>query len=74
MQTVIKGTKTIEEYKRVKATMEELAEKMSKAHQNACETWEHGEAKKVWFDHSGNICIEYADGEWWHYNEKGEWW
>lgn len=26
MQTVIKGTKTIEEYKRVKATMEELAE------------------------------------------------
>lgn len=51
MQTVIKGTKTIEEYKRVKATMEELAEKMSKAHQNACETWEHGEARKVWFDH-----------------------
>lgn len=74
MQTVIKGTKTIEEYKRVKATMEELAEKMSKAHQNACETWEHGEARKTWFDHSGNICIEYVDGEWWHYNEKGEWW
>ena len=71
MQTVIKGTKTIEEYKRVKATMEELAEKMSKAHQNACETWEHGEVKKVWFDHSGNICIEYADGDWWHYNDKG---
>lgn len=54
MQTVIKGTKTIEEYKRVKATMEELAEKISKAHQNACETWEHGEARKAWFDHSGN--------------------
>ena len=74
MQTVIKGTKTIEEYKRVKATMEELAEKMSKAHQNACETWEQGEARKTGFDHSGNLCIEYADGEWWHYNEKGEWW
>ena len=74
MKTVIKGTKTVEEYKRVKATMEELAEKMSKAHQNACETWEHGEVKKVWFDHSANLCIEYADGEWWHYNDQGEWW
>jgi len=64
----------LDEHFTEKIVLEELAEKISKAHQNACETWEHGEARKTWFDHSGNICIEYADGEWWHYNEKGEWW
>lgn len=62
MQTVIKGTKTIEEYKRVKATMEELAEKMSKAHQNACETWEHGEVKRYGLTTVGTSALNMRTG------------
>ena len=30
--------------------------------------------KKVWIDKDGYLCIEYESGEWWHYNDKGEWW
>lgn len=74
MHVVIKGTNTIEEYKRVKAMMETMAEEMSAAHQKACGNWEHGDISKVWYDQEGKLSIEYQDGECWHYNEKGEWW
>ena len=40
----------------------------------ACEHWNEGGLAKVWIDKDGYLCIEYESGEWWHYNDKGEWW
>lgn len=74
MRTVIKGTKTISEYLRTKATMELMADEMSEKHKASVDKWTHGSPVKVWFDSSGNLCIEYWDGEYWHYNEDGKWW
>jgi hypothetical protein len=74
MHTVIKGTNTIEEFKRLKALMEQRAAECYAAHKAAFEDWQEGNIEKVWFDESGNICIEYQSGNWWHYNSKGEWW
>ena len=45
-----------------------------KAHMQASEDWKKGDIEKMWLDAEGNICIQYEDGNWWHYNEKGEWW
>ena len=42
MDVVIKGTKTIEEFKRVKASMEERAERYSRRHIASCEHWQDG--------------------------------
>ncbi|WP_167955612.1 hypothetical protein [Anaerosporobacter faecicola] len=50
------------------------ATELSKAHRKAFEHWNEGEIVKVWIDTSGNTCIEYESGNWWHYNERGEWW
>lgn len=61
MNTVIKGTKTIAEYKRVREDMENLARANYARHKEA-------------FEFEGNFCIEYESGKWWHYNDKGEWW
>lgn len=74
MNTVIKGTKTIAEYKSVCESMENLAIANYNRHKEAFEEWKEGEPVKVWFDFEGNLCIEYESGKWWHYNEKGEWW
>ena len=74
MHTVIKGTKTVEEFKKVKETMEQLATESYKNHKSAFENWTYGEVKKVWFDADNNLCIEYESGDWFHYNGKGEWW
>ena len=74
MNTVIKGTKTISEFKQVREDMENLARENYSRHKEACEDWKEGEPVKVWFDFDGNFCIEYESGNWWHYNEKGEWW
>lgn len=74
MKTVIKHTKTVEEYKRVKEFLENEARKCAEAHKKAVEQWEHGEIEKVWIDAQKNLCIEYTDGCWWHYNNFGEWW
>lgn len=74
MRTVIKGTKTISEYLRTKATMELTADEMSEKHKASVDKWTHGSPVKVWFDPFGNLCIEYWDGECWHYDKKGKWW
>ena len=72
MNTVIKGTKTIAEYKRVREDMENLARANYARHKEAFEEWGEGEPVKAWFDFEGNFCIEYESGKWWHYNDKGE--
>lgn len=74
LNTVIKGTKTIAEYKQVRETMETLTAEFYNNHKSAWENWENGEPVKAWFDSDNNLCIEYENGKWWHYNEKGEWW
>ena len=35
---------------------------------------ENGEPVKIWWDANGDLCIEYESGEWYHYNQRGEWW
>ncbi len=62
-----------DEYKEVKAMMNQLAARVFEKHKKDVGKWLHGEIKKAWFDHD-NICIEYQDGTYWHYNWKGEWW
>ena len=74
VHTVIKGTKTIAEFKELKEKMENLTEVYFNHHKSAWENWENGEPVKVWWDSNNNLCIEYENGKWWHYNEKGEWW
>lgn len=73
MHIVIKGTKTIEEFKQRKAEMEEKALKYSEAHRRAFEVWREGNIDRVWLD-DGVLCIQYESGNWWHYNDAGEWW
>lgn len=74
MHTVIKHTKTIEEYKQMKSFLEEKAKEHFENHKQVFENWQEGEIEKIWLDAEGNICIEYESGNWWHYNDKGEWW
>ena len=74
MNTVIKGTKTIAEFKRVREDMENLARANYARHKEAVEDWREGEPVKVWFDVENILCIKYESGNSWHYNEKGEWW
>lgn len=71
--TVIKGTKTIDEYKKKQMFMEQKATEFYNKHKEAVENWTEGEPVKVWFDMDENLCIEYDSGNCWHYNEKGEW-
>lgn len=74
MKTVIKETNTISEYKKTQEMMKKLAVELFEIHKSTVEDWQNGEIQKIWFDHNGNLCIEYTSGNWWHYNEKGEWW
>jgi hypothetical protein len=46
-------------------------------HKEAVESWTHGEPVESWVDNTAEspvLCIRYADGAWWHYNDNGEWW
>ena len=74
VHTVIKGTKTIAEFKELREKMEHLTEVYFNNHKSAWENWENGDPVKAWWDNNNNLCIEYENGKWWHYNEKGEWW
>ena len=74
MHTIIKGTKTVAEFKAVKEKMEKLTAKYYDRHKQAFENWSEGEPVNVWFDSDNNLCIEYESGNWWHYNENCEWW
>lgn len=60
--------------KKTQDMMKKLAVELSEMHKSAVEDWQNGEIEKIWFDHNGNLCTEYTSGNWWHYNEKGEWW
>ena len=74
MHTIIKGTKTVSEFKKVRTKMEQLATQAFESHKKASGEWKEGGIEKVWFDSDSNICVEYQSGNWWHYNGQGEWW
>ena len=42
MDCIIKNTKTVDEFKRVRASMEERAERYSRRHIASCEHWQDG--------------------------------
>ena len=69
MDVVIKGTKTIEEFKQVKASMEERAERYSRRHIASCEHWQDGCPVKCWRGSYGSLWIEYESGNCWQYTE-----
>jgi hypothetical protein len=63
VHTVIKGTSTIEEYKKLKALMEQRSKEHYESHKNAFENWQEGNIAKIWIDGQGNLCIEYESGK-----------
>lgn len=69
MECVIKGTKTIQEYKDVLASMEERAQRYSKQHMVACENWQEGLPVKCWRGAFDSLWIEYESGNCWQYRE-----
>ncbi len=77
IDTIITGTKTIDEYKKLRANMQEQAERYSQQHMAATEIWQYGLPVKCWRSDSADLCIEYKSGQWWHYTETQnglEWW
>ena len=71
---VVKNTKTIADYNDTKRYMYQKSQEFYEAHKKACVGWNEGSISKVWIDDQKNLCIEYESGNWWHYNEQGEWW
>lgn len=62
------------EVKCVNDDMQQRARECFKTHMNAFDEWIEGDITKIWEDEHGILCIKYSSGNWWHYNEKGEWW
>lgn len=65
---------TLAEFKEVQTETEQLVIQAFESHKKVFEEWKEGEIEKVWFDSDSNLCIEYQSGNWWHYNQQGEWW
>lgn len=79
MQIVIKGTKTIDEYKKVYASMQERANRYSQQHIASCDHWQNGLPVKCWRDNNSFdvLWIEYESGNAWQYKETFtglKWW
>lgn len=63
MNTVIKGTKSINEFKQKKSELTSRAEKFYADHVEISEAWTHGEPVKTWYgEYPLPIFIEYRDG------------
>lgn len=74
---VIKNTKTVEEFKRVREDMLKRAERYSRKHIASCENWQEGFPVKCWRGAFGVLWIEYESGHCWQYRETAsglEWW
>lgn len=69
IDVVVKGTKTIEEFKKVQAEMRTRAERYSTKHINSCENWQEGLPVKCWRGAFGALWIEYESGHCWQYKE-----
>lgn len=64
----------IDEFKRLKAYMEQIAKEHYDEHKKAFENWNEGDIDRIWIDKDGYICIQYESGNWWHYDDNGAWW
>ena len=71
LNTVIKGTRTIEEYKMVRDAMEGLTKMYSEMHMQACDEWRDGAPVKTWYDSDGNYYGSLEDIEDAMVNENG---
>lgn len=69
MNTVIRGCKTIEEFKETQKKMLELVDRAYSSHKSSMEHWQDGEPVKAWFEDGCDICVEYESGNWWHYKD-----
>jgi hypothetical protein len=69
MDCIIKGTKTVQEFKDVRASMEERAERYSRRHIASCENWQEGLPVRCWRGSFGVLWIEYESGKCWQYRE-----
>ena len=65
---------TADEFKKLRSLMEQRATECYQSHKQTFKDWQEGGIAKIWIDGQGNLCIEYESGNWWHYNEQGEWW
>ena len=55
IEVVVKGTKTIEEFKRMRENMLKRAERYSKRHIASCEHWQEGLPVKCWRGERGSL-------------------
>lgn len=74
IETVIKGTHSIEEYKQAKATLEELTQQAYKKHRmhiSADGQWTHGEPVKARYNEvTGRLQVTYSDSLTFEYNRN----
>lgn len=66
---IIKGTKTVAEFKAVQEDMLKRAERYSRKHIASCENWQEGLPVKCWRAPLGVLWIEYESGHCWQYRE-----
>ena len=69
MHVVIKGAKTIEEYKKTQQEIISRAEVAYYTHKNVTPNWSEGEAVKAWINDDGEICLQYESGSCWAYKD-----
>lgn len=69
MDVVIRGTKTIEEFKQVRENMLRRADRYSRKHIASCEHWQEGLPVKCWRGERGSLWIKYESGHAWQYAE-----
>lgn len=71
IETVIKDTHSIEEYKQVKATMEELAEQAYRKHSLLTTSWIHGNPVRARYnDVTGYLQVTYSDNTTYEYDSN----
>lgn len=55
--------------------LELTAHKAYTTHKAVCSEWNNGKIEKTWLDENHVLCIQYANGKWWHYDvdKSGNW-
>lgn len=65
MNIVVKNTGTMDD------RMLDVAIAAYNAHKKAFKNWNMGEPIKCWESDDCDICVEYENGEWFHYEGEG---
>lgn len=69
MDVVIKGTKSVLEYKEMENMLDRWAKRAYVQHKETVDNWEHGDIARVSFN--GCLCVTYADGSVFPYDQFG---